>query len=289
MGGRVAVTGATGFLGGHVCAALEQAGYLPTPIPRAVRQEPGLLGQWLEAARPMAVIHTAGLTDVRQCLAEPLQAVEVNVLQTARLLDAVRVMGQGDRPIPMVYVATDKSFGDQINCGLETPFQPKFPYDMSKACEDMLVESYRQTYELTVATVRFPNLYGEGDPNQARLLPSLCSAAASGGEFIVRTNLTGSTRQYIYVKDTANIIVTTLKQQLAGEKVWPISHFAPNVVKSVGDVIADLEALSGRKLSVKVINQSGETSHLSLKDQNGLGFAYTDWTVGLRATWNSYQ
>ena len=289
MGGRVAVTGATGFLGGHVCTALEQAGYLPTPIPRAVRQEPGLLGQWLEHAQPTAVVHTAGLTDVRQCLAEPLQAVEVNVLQTARLLDAVRVMGQGDRPIPMVYVATDKSFGDQINCGLETPFQPKFPYDMSKACEDMLVESYRQTYELAVATVRFPNLYGEGDPNQARLLPSLCNAAASGGEFIVRTNLTGSTRQYIYVQDAANIIVKTLKQQWAGEKVWPISHFAPNVVKSVGDVIADLEALSGRKLSVKVLNQSGETSHLSLRDQNGLGFAYTDWRLGLRATWNSYQ
>ena len=66
-------------------------------------------------------------------------------------------------------------------------------------------------------------------------------------------------------------------------------HFEMDFIKSVGDVIADLEALSGRKLSVKVLNPSGETSHLSLRDQNRLGFAYTDWRLGLRATWNSYQ
>lgn len=285
---KIAITGFNGFLASHIVKILGRDQKNIIPIPREVRTSTNMMAAWIDINQPNAIIHTAGLTDVRQCLAEPTKAIEVNVLQTANLLEAVRLQARNATPIPIIYVATDKSFGDQMNCGLETAFKPKFPYDMSKACEDMLVESYRQTYELPVATLRFPNFFGEGDNNDSRLLPSLCRAAISGNEFIIRTNMTGSTRQYIYVKDAAKIIVTTLNRQLDGKKVWPISHFGPPVIKSVGDVIADLVVISGRNISAKELNQLGESSHLSLIDQNGIGFAYTDWAIALQSTWNSY-
>jgi nucleoside-diphosphate-sugar epimerase len=243
----------------------------------------------MEQTQPVAVIHTAGMTDVRLCLANPAEALEVNVLQTARLLDAIRLRNNDGASIPLIYVATDKSFGDQTNCGLETAFKPQFPYDVSKACEDMTVESYRKTYGLLVSTLRFPNFYGPDDTNDSRLLPSLFKAAISQSEFIVRTKLQGSTRQYIYVRDAAEIIVHTMRKQLAGLDILPVSHFGPSVIKSVGDVISDFNSMSGIELSVRELNQSSETNHLSLRDQNAMGFSYTDWLIGLKSSWDSYR
>jgi nucleoside-diphosphate-sugar epimerase len=210
----------------------------------------------------------------------------VNVRQTAMLLEALRLCAP---TLPMVYVATDKSFGAQQNCGLDAPYLAVAPYDASKACEDIWVETYCQTYGLPVALVRFPNFVGEGDFNSGRLVPSLCRAALLDHEFSVRTKLTGSTRQYIYVRDAANIVATTLEALSAGEAVWPRSHFGPPHIKSVSEVVASVEALSGRRLRVRELNQPGETSHLSLMDQNGLSPKYTEWSEAVEVTWRWSQ
>jgi nucleoside-diphosphate-sugar epimerase len=282
----IAATGISGFLGTHVRAALEEHCYAVENIPRELRRSPEDLRQYLATHQPAAIIHLAGVVDVRRCREHPLEAFQSHVMETANLLEAVRVAAP---EAPFIYIATDKSFGEQESCGLATPYQPGFPYEASKACEDFLVESYRKTYGLRACLLRFPNFFGGGDLHLERLVPSICDASAKQKELVIRTRLDGTTRQYIYVRDAADIVARATLAMIAGEPVWPANHFGPPHVKTVGDVIGDVESVTGRRLDVKVLNLPGEVSRLSLRDENFLNYKYTDWLPALDRTAQWYR
>jgi nucleoside-diphosphate-sugar epimerase len=278
---QVALTGAAGFLGTHLLVEFDRGGLTPLHIPRDARASAEGCHAWFARFRPAAIVHLAGIVDVRHCSQHPLEAFRSHVAETANLLEAVR---QVCPETPVIYVASDKSFGEQVDCGLTTPYRPTFPYETSKACEDLLVETYARTYALPCHLLRFPNFFGEGDRHLERLIPGICVALARGEEFVVRTRLDGTIRQYIYVRDAAEIVMTILKNVLAGRGAWPRNHFGPPYLKTVGDVIRDVEHVTGRELKLKVLNLPGEVSRLSLKDENCLNARYSDWLPALRRT-----
>jgi dTDP-D-glucose 4,6-dehydratase len=228
----------------------------------------------------------AGIVDVRYCREFPLEAFQAHVGDTACLLEAMRCSCP---ETPFIYIATDKSFGGQESCGLSTHYEPGFPYEASKAAEDLLVESFAQTYGLPITLLRFPNLFGEEDRHVERLIPSICLAAVQKSELVVRTRLEGTVRQYLYVQDAAAIVVQTLKAVEGGENVWPNNHFGPPNLKTVGDVVRDIESITGQSLRVVERNASGEISRLSLNDENFLKFPYTPWMKALGKTVQWYQ
>jgi dTDP-glucose 4,6-dehydratase len=190
---------------------------------------------------------------------------------------------------PFIYVATDKSFGEQESCALSAHYEPRFPYESSKAAEDLLVESYASTYGLPITLLRFPNLFGEGDRHIERLIPSICVASVQKSELVVRTQLEGTIRQYLYVQDAAAIILRTLQGRESGEKIWPKNHFGPENLKTVGDVVRDVESITGESLKIVELNELGEISKLSLKDENCLNYPYTPWRTALGRTVQWYQ
>lgn len=281
----IAATGLTGFLGAHLRPVLEREGFTVENISRDARRSLGELQRFLAEREPAAMIHMAGLVDVRRCQAHPFEAFQAHVAETANLLEAIRIT----RPqTPFLYVASDKSFGEQQDCGLAAFYKAGPPYETSKACEDLLVESYRTTYALPICLLRFPNFFGPGDRHLERLVPSVCNAAALGTELVIRTRLDGSVRQFIYVYDAARIVSRCATAMIAREPVWPANHFGPRHIKTVGDVIGDIENILGRKLSVRVLNLPGEVSRLSLRDENFLGYPYSDWLPALRQTLEWY-
>jgi nucleoside-diphosphate-sugar epimerase len=282
----IAATGISGFLGTHLRAVLKEKGYVVESIPRQLRGSPADLQEFLAERKPEAIVHLAGIVDVRRCREYPLEAFQVHVMETANILDAIRIAAPG---IPLVYIATDKSFGEQERCTLQTPYQAGFPYETSKACEDFLVESYRKTYGMDICLLRFPNFFGEGDRHLERLIPSICEASAKQKELVIRTRLDGTARQYIYVRDAAEIVARCVLACLAKEPVWPANHFGPPHIKMVGEVIRDVEAVTRRPLNVKVLNLPGEVSRLSLSDENFLNWAYTDWLPALERTVRWYR
>lgn len=76
---------------------------------------------------------------------------------------------------------------------------------------------------------------------------------------------------------------------IAREPVWAANHFGPPHVKTVGEVIRDVETVTGRPLNVKVLNLPGEVSRLSLRDENFLKYTYTDWLPALDRTARWYH
>src|SRR4051794_36628527 len=104
----IAITGIAGFLGTWIKRALVNAGHQTVHMPRNARSSLKDALAWIETNRPTAVIHLAGVVDVRYCRDHPLEAYQAHVLETANILEAVR---QAAPKTPILYIASDKSFG----------------------------------------------------------------------------------------------------------------------------------------------------------------------------------
>jgi len=126
-----------------------------------------------------AVYHLAAQTIVGTANRSPLATWEANVRGTYTLLEACRALGGVKR---VVVASSDKAYGDHDELPYREDFalQPRYPYDVSKACTDLIARSYANTYDLPVAVTRLANLYGPGDLNWSRIVPDSARALARG-------------------------------------------------------------------------------------------------------------
>src|SRR6266480_3556416 len=84
-----------------------------------------------------AVFHVAAQTIVGTARRSPLSTFEANVRGTYNLLEACRLLA-GDPVERVVVASSDKAYGehDELPYSERTPLQPRYPYDVSKACAD---------------------------------------------------------------------------------------------------------------------------------------------------------
>lgn len=262
----IGVTGSTGFLGGKLLNQIAGA----MTLGREVRQDAGKLERWLRDMKPEAIVHCAGLADVRRSMREPAEAFKANAVDTMTLLAALE--GKG---VLLVYVATDKVFGDQEDCGLDTAYKPGNSYDASKVAAEVAVRDFATRNPCVMA--RFPNFYGAGDWHHERLLPAIVDAIRRKDEvFEVRTNLEAS-RQYIYIEDAVRCIERCLNNPGAAG----VHHFGTTIVKSVREVVTDLCETLGYQMQLRCLNLGGEASKLSLAYQSPFNVPLTDWKKSL--------
>jgi nucleoside-diphosphate-sugar epimerase len=268
-GEMIAITGSsTGFLSSNLLKTLPDA----ISIPREVRKEFFSLTSWLLERRPSCVIHCAGLADVRMCMQYPREAFRVNTVDTMALVEAL----EGSK-IPLIYVATDKVFGNQEGCGIFSAYQPISSYDISKVAAEMVVEEFAKTNPCVIA--RFPNFYGPGDPHKERLLPSVVSAIKRKDKtFTVRTSI-HSARQYIFMPDVVKIL--TALTIYKGSKLK--HHFGTPHVKSVFQVICDLSSIFGHFLGIEEQHLDGEANRLSINLDTDLSVQFTGWEESLES------
>ena len=146
------------------------------------------------------VFHLAAQTIVGTANRSPLSTWESNVRGTYLLMEDCRVQGV-ER---VVVAASDKAYGGHEELPYKEDFalQPKYPYDVSKACTDLIVRSYAHTYGVPAATTRFANIYGGGDLNPSRLVPELVAGVLRGRAPVIRSD--GSPeRDFLYAEDAA--------------------------------------------------------------------------------------
>ena len=70
----------------------------------------------------------------------------------------------------VIFASTDKAYGsyaaDQMPYKEDYPLLPKYPYDTSKACSDMIAQVYaNEIFKMPIAITRFSNIYGPGQLN----------------------------------------------------------------------------------------------------------------------------
>jgi CDP-glucose 4,6-dehydratase len=201
-----------------------------------------------------AVFHLAAQTIVGTANRSPLSTFEANVRGTYVLLEACRAVASTAAPLGRIVVASsDKAYGPHRELPYREGFalQPTFPYDVSKACTDMIARSFAATYDLPVAVTRLANVYGGGDLNWSRIVPDTCRALIAGDAPAIRSDGTPE-RDYLYVEDAVDAylaIAASLDDRALHGRAWNAGWGAPLAVREIVD---RLIAVSGSKVAPEI-------------------------------------
>jgi len=216
------VTGATGLLGGWLTRALlDQGAEVVALIRDWVPQSELLLSCHLKRLKLVrgdvcdpqlvervigeyevdTVFHLAAQTIVGIANRNPLSTFQSNIAGTWTVLEACR---RAPLVQTIVLASSDKAYGAQpeLPYSEEMPLAGRYPYDVSKACADLLAQSYAATYRLPVAITRCGNFYGGGDLNWNRLVPGTIRSILRGQRPVIRSD-GGFVRDFFYVEDGA--------------------------------------------------------------------------------------
>jgi len=268
---RVAVTGATGFLGSHLCDLLTEAGAQVVVLRRdhvplteiAARwadrvttvegdiTDQALLERLLVEYEVRTVLHLAAQTQVQVANHNPISTFEANIRGTWALLEAVRRTPHVEQ---VVCASSDKAYGSQpvLPYDEDMPLLAVNPYDVSKACADLLTMTYRHRWELPVCVTRCGNFFGPGDTNWERLVPGTIRSVLRGERPVIRSD--GSlVRDYLYVVDGA-LAYLQLAEAMAED---PSHHgeaynFSTERPMSVLELVAAIQAAAGTSLEPDV-------------------------------------
>jgi CDP-glucose 4,6-dehydratase len=240
------------------------------------------------------VFHLAAQTIVGTANRSPLATWEANVRGTYSLLEACRGLGTVKR---VVVASSDKAYGDHDELPYREDFalQPRYPYDVSKACTDLIARSYANTYELPVAVTRLANLYGPGDLNWSRIIPDSARALARGERPVIRSDGTPE-RDYLYVEDAVDAylaVAASLDRPELHGRAWNAGWGKPIPVI---EVVRTLISVSGTRLEPDVQGQGtphGEIDRqyldsTAIREQLGWEPRW-DLERGLAVTWEWYR
>jgi CDP-glucose 4,6-dehydratase len=171
-----------------------------------------LLERALAENEIQTVFHLAAQAIVGIAYAEPTKTFASNVEGTWTLLEACRLRAGVEQ---IVVASSDKAYGvhDVLPYTEDAPLKGRHPYEASKACADLIAQSYAATYRMPVCITRLGNLYGGGDLNWNRLVPGTIRSALRGERPVMRSDGT-YVRDYFYVEDGA-LAYLTLAEQLA--------------------------------------------------------------------------
>jgi CDP-glucose 4,6-dehydratase len=148
-----------------------------------------------------SLFHLAAQTQVEVANRNPASTFESNIAGTWSVLEASR---RSPLIEAVVLASSDKAYGEQDHLPYTEDMQlhATHPYDVSKACADLLGQSYAATFGVPVAVTRCGNFFGPGDTNWRRLVPGVIRDLLEERRPVIRSD--GSpTRDYLYVVDGA--------------------------------------------------------------------------------------
>ena len=147
------------------------------------------------AFQPDFVFHLAAQPLVRLSYEIPAETFEVNVIGTANVLDGVQLLL---KKCSVVLITTDKVY---YNNEWIYPYRENDrlggydPYSASKACAELLIDSYRNSFFNTkdydnhlkgIAVARAGNVIGGGDWSKDRLIPDIVRSLMANRPVVIR-------------------------------------------------------------------------------------------------------
>jgi UDP-glucose 4-epimerase len=244
-------------------------GYRPELHEADVRDEQAVQ-RVLEATKPDAVVHFAGLKAVGESVEQPLHYYDNNVSGTLSLLRAMQSSGVKQ----LVFSSSATVYGDPASVPIteDFPRSATNPYGRSKLIvEDMLMDLVTSDPTWKVALLRYFNpvgahesgLIGEnpsGIPNN--LMPFVAQVAVGrreklsvfGGDYPTRDG-TG-VRDYIHVVDLAQGHVCALAALEKSDSAGPLTvNLGTGTGYSVLELVKAFEAASGRAVPYEIVDR----------------------------------
>ena len=260
MSKKVMVTGADGFIGSHLTQQLIREGYDVTAfclynsfgqwgwLDTLSKEEKASMNVVLGDVRDPngvrvamkgqdTVFHLAALIAIPFSYHSPDTYVDTNVKGTLNILQAARDLDTRR----VLVTSTSEVYGtaQYVPIDEKHPYQGQSPYSATKIGADRIAESFYRSFETPVTIVRPFNTYGPRQSARA-VIPTIITQLLSGQEEIKLGSLT-PTRDFNYVKDTANGFVTIEKHDntigrelnIATEKEISIGDLANEMIRQI--------------------------------------------------------
>ena len=192
-----------------------------------------------------------------------------------------------------LFTSTSEVYGTAIYTPIDEkhPLQGQSPYSATKIGADKLVESYYLSFDLPVGIVRPFNTFGPGQSTRA-VIPTIITQCLAGKSEI-KLGDTSTTRDYVYVKDTAKGFIKLAENprygaptNLATGEARTIGKIAEMIIELTGSdakVVIDEERIRPSKSEVRELRGNAEIA-------NSLGWKPTfSFKQGLEATIGWFQ
>ncbi|GAC1427363.1 MAG: GDP-mannose 4,6-dehydratase [Candidatus Velthaea sp.] len=246
---RVLVTGANGFVGRHLVAALEARGhdvvrsghgvYDERTLPLDLHDPLNIRGV-IDVARPDAIAHLAAQSFVPASIDDPLETFAVNATGTLHLLEAVRAARAAGAPNPRVVVAGSADVygahpAQDYPLKESAVLQPANPYAASKVAAEALAIAAARSYGLDTVVTRAFNHIGPGQDERfavASFALQLARIAAGGGPLLLVGNLDAQ-RDFLDVRDVVAAYVALLEGSGDSGEVYNIASGQATTMKEI--------------------------------------------------------
>jgi CDP-glucose 4,6-dehydratase len=201
-----------------------------------------------------AVFHLAAQPLVGFANRSPHSTWESNIRGTYTMLEACRAAANAGSSVERIVVASsDHAYGshDELPYREDYSFEAIYPYDVSKACADLIARCYADSYELPIAVSRMANTYGGGDLNWSRIVPDTARALVEGARPVIRSDGTPE-RDYLYVEDAVDAylaIARSLDDPALRGRAWNVG-LGQGV--SALELVQTMIRVSGREIEPEI-------------------------------------
>lgn len=266
QGKKVLVTGADGFIGSHLVEHLVNFGAdvralvhynsfnswgwldeTPKEIIKSIEVFSGDIrdphGVKSAVNGCNVVMHLAALISIPYSYHSPDTYIDTNIKGTLNVIQAARETGV-ER---VVHTSTSEVYGTArfVPINEEHPLQGQSPYSASKIGADQIAQSFFQSFETPVATIRPFNTYGPRQSARA-VIPTIITQIAAGLESI-NLGAIHPTRDFNFVRDTVRGFCAVAECDAALGRVINIGS---NFEISIGDTARLIADLMGRKVTL---------------------------------------
>lgn len=303
---RVLVTGAGGFIGSHVCAALAEAGFTVGAVGRFDTRS-GRGAYWQRAHtiagltlpdpafarlvgkfKPEALIHCAAPASVPDSVAEPYSDFSGSVDVCAFTLETLRLHAPACR---FLLVSSAAVYGNPPTLPVtETcPCAPVSPYGYHKRMCELLTEEYAALHGIGGAVFRIFSAYGPGLLRQ--VVHDLFRHFLTPSDQPVQLVGSGEeSRDFIHVHDICRALVLALRDNAQG-----VFNLASGVETTIGDLAEMVRGISGSARPILFSNQArrgdpkcwradiGKLTALGFKTQTSLEQGLRDYRQWLES------
>ena len=225
---KVLITGGAGFIGTNLTLNLLSSGYqvkilddLSTGLKQNISKDAEFVYASILDSNQInkaiedceVVVHLGARGSVPRSIKDPIATHNVNSTGTLNILEAARTSHSH-----YIFSSSSSVYGSNMVLpkNEDMVLRPITPYAASKMSGEGLSLAYAKTYEMSVSTFRFFNIFGpwqRPDHEYAAVIPKWISKCMTGDEIEIFGN-GEQTRDFTYVGTVVNVIIDCISNKI---------------------------------------------------------------------------